>query len=86
MTKVTINIETLNSGTVQNQLMRGHRAPIENELLKAAIVTAQAEAKARIQQVLIRKQQAKFRLAAKIEQMFGREAASTFMAGGAHCS
>ncbi|AAO55839.1 hypothetical protein [Pseudomonas syringae group genomosp. 3] len=86
MTKVTINIETLHSATVQNQLMRGHRAPIENELLKAAIVTAQAEAKARIQQVLIRKQQAKFRLAAKIEQMFGIDAATIFLAGGAHCS
>lgn len=54
---------------------RGHRDPVENEELKAAIAQAQAR------QAVIKDQEKRIRLANKIEQLFGKATATRYMAG-----
>jgi hypothetical protein len=59
---------------------RGHRLPVENKALLDSI--EQAQAKAKLKQSIIKLQAHRIRMSDKIEQLFGKEAATRYMAEG----
>lgn len=76
---VTLNITMTPVSNLEVQAdpktKRGHRDPVENEELRAAIAQAQAR------QAVIKDQAKRIQLANKIEQLFGKATATRYMAG-----